>query len=149
MKSIRNEDHRQPPAHDGVALDGHAHDEHAFDQAMRRRYSESLLQLPSGIHARLRAARHAAAIRTPARMGNASRSGWKLTGALAAVFAVALGLSFFSASLTDQTVPDAAPSAVVGTSTNAESTVSILDESPDMYLWLAANDDALPALLEP
>lgn len=118
---------------------------HEFDQAMRQRYHEALTKVPTSTRARLRAARDTAAQQAPPQAGGA----WQFAGAGAAVFALVLGLQFFNApapvesTSADQTI--AAPEAAF----DADSAVAALDENPDLYLWLAVNDDALPPFPEP
>ncbi|MDQ3617892.1 MAG: hypothetical protein M3374_04110 [Pseudomonadota bacterium] len=132
-----NHPHGQPPSAD---------DEHVFDLAMRQRYAESLSRLPSNTHAWLRTARHAAALQAPASAGIGA--GWKWASAVATVFGLALGLQLFNAPTPIEPAPAASAIAVTDTPYDAESAVAVLDENPDMYLWLAANVDALRPLPE-
>ncbi|MDI9238968.1 hypothetical protein QLQ15_08570 [Lysobacter sp. LF1] len=117
-------------------------DDERFDQAMRALHTQAVSQVSSATRARLRVARHAAA--TPAGERAPRRGfGWVLASGFAAVFALAIGLQ-----LRPTITPDAAPAAVA-TAPNAydaDTAVAMLDESPDLYLWLASNDDAMPTL---
>ncbi|GAB3335900.1 hypothetical protein GCM10027359_09950 [Marilutibacter aestuarii] len=90
-----------------------------------------------------------------------ARPGWMMGGALAAVFACALGIAWLQ-SPSSPTSPAPALSASVDApgptgdaglvsaleAAEAEVVLNPLDEDPDLYLWLAANDEALPAILE-
>jgi hypothetical protein len=121
------------------------HDDGRFDQAMRELHAQAVAQVSSPTRARLRVARQAAA--RPAIQREPHRGlNWVLGSGLAAVFAVAIGLQLRPA----QTPAPASPSALA-TTTNAtafdsDSAVAALDENPDLYLWLASNDDAVPSL---
>lgn len=132
----------------------------AFDQAMRRLHAGSLDRLAPETVARLRADRRTAlsARRSPRPFS------WGLAGAAVAVCALAIGASWLRSGLPDGTPPtqvvDAATPAVIdgsgsGTTMSdallaaeVEAVMAPLDEDPDLYLWLAANDDALPSIME-
>lgn len=123
--------------------------DNSFDQAMRRLHAEALAQVTPGTRARLRSARHVAATQAP---GPARRGfGWVLASGFAAVFALAIGLQF-----QQQPRPDAAAPAANGRTAATQApaayeydyAVAALDENPDLYLWLASNDDALPPASE-
>ncbi|MEG3191106.1 hypothetical protein SNE32_02105 [Lysobacter sp. D1-1-M9] len=114
------------------------HDE-AFDRAVRARHAEALRQVPASIHARLRAHRHATANGTAS---SVSGTGWRLAGLCAAVFALALGLQHFTAPSMPPSTPP--PLDEITPVAQVDLAVAALDENPDLYLWLAANDDALP-----
>ncbi|WP_342317066.1 hypothetical protein [Lysobacter sp. FW306-1B-D06B] len=119
-----------------------------FDQTMRALHAQAVAQVSSPTRARLRVARQAAARpaveREPRRGLN-----WVLGSGLAAVFAVAIGLQ-----LRPSQAPAPAPSAAAVASATSESNtafdtdtaIAALDENPDLYLWLASNDDAVPTL---
>lgn len=115
-----------------------------FDLAAIRHHAQSLGAIPPHTLARLRAARHAATTRAAPARG----IGWMLAGGCAAVFALAIALQLQrSPTDTPQPVQTAATDAAddAGDSRDAEvDGVIALDENPDLYLWLAANDDALP-----
>ena len=115
----------------------HDHDD-TFDRAMRDLHAQALTQVSPRSRARLRAARTAATHRAPTRGLR-----WALATGLLAVFALAIGLQWrgpsSTANLPTQTAAiDAADFGAVAT----------LDENPDLYLWLASNDDNLPATWE-
>lgn len=149
------------PTHDGVTGDDLTRagnqqatmqpSDHEFDRAARRHHAAALAALPPQTRARLRAARQTAASTAPV----AHRLGWTLAGSCAAVFALAISVqlhrdpagappiqSASSAPATDR------GDALAVEREEFESLVATLDESPDLYLWLAVNDDALPPPLE-
>jgi len=121
-----------------------------FDNAMRGLHAQAVSQVSSATRARLRVARQAAARpsteRTPRR-----GFGWVLGSGLAAVFAVAIGLQLRPAQAPVPTT--SAPTAIASAGTprnptafDADTAIAALDENPDLYLWLASNDDAVPSL---
>ena len=114
-------------------------DDERFDQAMRELHAQAVAQVSSPTRARLRAARHGAAATRESRRGY----GWLLASGCAAVFALAIALQLQPRPTSR---PDAPPLAVVSAAAyEADTAVAALDENPDLYLWLASNDDALPA----
>lgn len=98
------------------------------DLAVRQLHARALTQLSPATLARLRAARHA-----PARPARAH--GWWLATACSAVFALGLGYSFTAH-------PPVTPPAPVATAA-VDDSGGLLDENPDMYVWLAATDLAM------
>ena len=122
---------RDPAADDG------------FDRVARRHYARSLDAIPSQTLDRLRAARREAAAHTSPARG----FGWILAGGCATVLAMAIALQL-QLSPTPAPVQTAATNAAIDAadlrSDEADSVIAALDENPDLYLWLASNDDALP-----
>lgn len=117
----------------------HPHDSDRFDQAMRQLHAQAVEQVSPATRARLRAARRAVPS-TPARRG----LGWVLASGFAAVFALAIGLRLQTPA---PAVAPATPSVATvspATAFDAETAIAALDENPDLYLWLASNDDDLP-----
>lgn len=114
-----------------------------FDLIARRHYGEALEAIPPRTLARLRAARHATAERASPARG----IGWMLAGGCAAVFAMAIALQL-QLNPTPAPAQTAAANATIDAaelrSDEAGSAIAALDENPDLYLWLASNDDALP-----
>ncbi|MBF6025811.1 hypothetical protein [Lysobacter niastensis] len=114
-----------------------AGEDERFDQAMREIHAQAVGQVSSATRARLRAARFEAA-RPRERRGY----GWVLASGCAAAFALVVALQL-------QPPPAAPPAAPVlateAVSYDADTALATLDENPDLYLWLASNDDALPA----
>lgn len=125
-----------------IRHDGGRNDDDAFDRAMRELHAQSLTAVSPQARARLRAARTAAgAARAPMR-----GFGWVLASGCAAVFALTIGLQWRGPS---PTAPAPAPTATIDAADDdTDSTVATLDENPDLYLWLASNDDTLPVALE-
>lgn len=126
--------------------------DHDFDLDARRHYARALGQLSPQVRARLRDARHAAATST----APGHRSGWLLAGGavaatLALVLAVQLqpeaprpGPTARMASATPAPDPAERASQRAEIDSELDDMLVALDENPDLYLWLAANDDALP-----
>lgn len=115
----------------------------AFDRAMRQRHLQALHALPPSTAGALRAARRTALAPSPraAAVGPA----WRWAGAFAAVAALALGLRFIEPAPVTEPVPQVA---AVASEPELDAAIGVLDENPDLYLWLAANDD-LPPIPEP
>ena len=114
----------------------------AFDQSMRQRYAQALQALPPSTAGALRAARRTAL--DPASHARSPHPALRWAGAFATVAALALGLRFF------EDEPATAPTQQVAAVDVDEfdAAIGALDENPDLYLWLAANDD-LPPTPEP
>ena len=114
----------------------------AFDQSMRQRYAQALQALPPSTAGALRAARRTAL--DPAAHARSPHPALRWAGAFATVAALALGLRFF------EDEPATAPTQQVAAvdADEFDAAIGALDENPDLYLWLAANDD-LPPTPEP
>lgn len=129
--NIRNNDTRDDAVHD---------DDRAFDHAMRQLHAQALEQVSPAVRARLRAARRATPT-APARRG----IGWVLASGFAAVSALAIGLQLQKPAT--PVVPASTPTVAAvspAAAFDAETAIAALDENPDLYLWLASNDDDLP-----
>lgn len=112
--------------------------DNAFDRDMRQLHAAAISQVSPQTLARLRAARHAAPKR-----GHAWR--WVAATAFSAVLAVALGVQFLPRS---GTVPASQPMvATVDDDEGYGDSVAALDESPDLYMWLASSE-AEPLAME-
>jgi anti-sigma-K factor RskA len=112
-----------------------------FDHGMRQLHATAVSQLSPQTLARLRAARHAA--QTAPRRGHAWR--WVTATAFSAVLAVALGVQFLPRW---DTVPAAQPMvATVDNDDGYGDSLAVLDESPDLYMWLASSE-AEPLAME-
>ncbi|WP_396616872.1 hypothetical protein ACHZ97_04800 [Lysobacter soli] len=121
-----------------------------FDNAMRDLHAQAVSQVSSATRARLRVARQAAARPTDEREPRRGFT-WVLGSGLAAVFAVAIGLQLRPAQAPAPAASAPPLVATTGTPANATSfdadtALAALDENPDLYLWLASNDDAVPSL---
>ncbi len=131
--------------YDGSRREGqHSGAEECFDRTMRELHGQALTQVSPQVRARLRAARTAAATE------RAPMHGWRwvLASGCAAVFALAIGLQWQEQS------PASLPTQTAGNEVADDDTdddviaLATLDESPDLYLWLASNDDTLPVAWE-
>jgi hypothetical protein len=117
-----------------------------FDRTLRALHARAIEQVPSRTLYELRV-RRANAAKAPARL-LVTRGGWWLAAASAAVFALALGLR--------QPGPAPVPGGEVLPSMAAateaveiaayEDGLAALDEDPDLYLWLAAQDSQILAM---
>lgn len=113
----------------------------SFDRHVRQLHAKALTQLSSQALARLRSARQQT--QTASQHGRAWR--WATATAFSAVLAVAVGLQLLPK---PTSIPAAQP--VVATISNDDAYadgVSALDESPDLYMWLASAE-AEPLAME-
>lgn len=117
--------------------------DHDFDSSARAMHGTALRQLSPATLARLRSARAQAHSATPPR-----RWAWLAATALSGVLAVGLGMQFLpvgsptpsdTAQLAQQSTPPHAA--------DATGSVTLLDENPDLYLWLASSE-AQPLAME-
>ena len=114
----------------------------AFDQSMRQRYAQALQALPPSTAGALRAARRTAL--DPASHARSLHPALRWAGAFATVAALALGLRFFE----DEPATALTQQVAAVDADEFDAAIGALDENPDLYLWLAANDD-LPPTPEP
>ena len=112
----------------------------AFDRDMRQLHATSVSQLSPQTLARLRAARHGLAEATPQR-GHSWR--WITASAFSAVLAVAIGLQFLP---TSQPATPTSPTVATVVADEYTTSVTALDENPDLYVWLASQDAATLAM---
>ena len=116
-------------------------DNDSFDRDMRQLHAAAVAQVSPQALARLRAARHAA--QTAPKRGHAWR--WVTATAFSAVLAVALGMQFLPHS---GSVPATQPMvATVDNDDGYDDSLAALDESPDLYMWLASSE-AEPLAME-
>lgn len=118
-----------------------------FDRAARALHAEALRSVTPQVRSQLQQARHAAS-----RAGHAKRSlAWTWAGSTA-VLALVLGVGvqyqrspMGTSSAPLATVPAADPTLEIFErgDPQVDDLLAALDESPDFYLWLAANDGAL------
>lgn len=132
------------PDHDSVHDSGHE-----FDARMQQQHAQSLAQVSARTQAQLHARRHAAVAstqRTPMRA-----FAWPLA-AVCAAGVLAIGLQWRQPDITHAVTP---PLAAVSddefispelASTEFASTYAALDETPELYLWLASSDAATFAM---
>ena len=113
-----------------------------FDRDMRQLHATAISHISPHTLSRLRSARHAA--QTAPGRGSAWR--WMTATAFSAVLAVALGVQFLPRS---GTTPVTAPriAATAGGEAGYTDTLATLDESPDLYMWLASSE-AEPLAME-
>lgn len=125
-------------------------DTHArLDAQARRLHAAALSQVSPQTLSRLRAARHAAqAAEAPSRAGHWR---WLAATAFTAVLAVGIGVQLMPA---DPALPPAGEqpvASVAASSTGAQQddfgAATLLDEDPDLYLWLASSE-AQPLAME-
>lgn len=119
-----------------------------LDAHARRLHAASLSQLSPQTLARLRMARHATAQAersAPLRAGGQWR--WLAATAFTAVLAVGVGLQW----MPDETRPGAdapvTPTVAASSLQDDAGVATVLDEDPDLYLWLASAD-AQPLAME-
>ena len=124
------------------------HPDESFDRAMRDLHAQALTRVSPQARARLRAAHTAADARHAPLRAPMRGLGWVLAGGCAAVFALVIGLQWRGPSPTahvpTQTAGTEAADDSIDSPDSTDSVVDALDENPDLYLWLASNDDALP-----
>ncbi|NDK40114.1 hypothetical protein DT603_14820 [Pseudoxanthomonas gei] len=114
--------------------------EQKFDHDMRQLHATAVSSLSPQTLARLRAARHAA--QAAPRRGHAWR--WVTATALSAVLAVGLGVQLLPGS---GPATEAPPMAAASSDAGYTETLATLDESPDLYVWLASSE-AAPLAME-
>jgi anti-sigma-K factor RskA len=119
----------------------------SVDARARQLHAASLSRLSPQTLSRLRAARHAAhAGDAPVRAGHWR---WLTASAFTAVFAVGIGVQLMSSDPA-QPAPGEPPAGAVFASAapqDAFGDATVLDEDPDLYLWLASAE-AQPLAVE-
>ena len=119
-----------------------ANDTMLLDATLRARHAASLEHLSPRVQAQLAQRRNAALRGESARRG--SRHGYRYAAAgFAAVFALMIGLRFGPAP--PNTATDAG-TAIVVTAADASTNVTMLDEDPEFYAWLGADDSQQVAM---
>lgn len=105
-----------------------------FDRQARELHSAAVTHLSAQTLARLRVARHAAqASAMPVRRGHWR---WLAATGLSAVFAIALVMQFRPLTQTW----DAPPAVTADNGSGYDPALTVLDENPDLYLWLASSE---------
>ena len=110
-----------------------------FDHGLKQLHAAAVSHLSPQTLARLRAARHGVAPSAPQR-NHAWR--WLAASAFSAVLAVVVGVQFLSPSPS----PPGVQPVATGNTGNDTGNVATLEESPDLYLWLASQDAATLAM---
>jgi len=118
--------------------DHEAHDRDArFDAAMRQLHATAVDRVSGRTRLQLQQRPRSATIATPARR----YLGWRpVAASFAAVLALMVGVQLWNAPEPSPAAPaTAAPATAVAAST-PDDIDAVLDENPDLYLWLASND---------
>ena len=113
-----------------------------FDRTMRAVHADAAAHVSAATMAQLHRRRHAALSQAPARTSR----GWSLAAAgFASLLVVALGVGF---ALRPGSEPVPPPATVVSTNADADldDAITVLDENPDFYVWLASGDADLLAM---
>ena len=127
------------------------HDPHAppGDAAVRALYLQAQDQISAGTTARLHRARHAALSAAPTRRRSWA---WPVAAGCTALLALVAGLQISAPPASDAAPPRAVASAPLTVADEAmlddgaADAFVAYDESPDFYLWLAANEATLLAV---
>lgn len=105
-----------------------------FDTAMRQLHAGAVDHVSGRTRLRLQRAPH-----QPPASPSPRLRGWPLAASFAAVLALVAGMQLWDAPQPASTVPQAATVATSATD-DAGDIDAVLDENPDLYLWLASND---------
>jgi hypothetical protein len=116
-----------------------------FDQQARQWHAAALKELSPATLARLRAARHAAQTQAPPVRGLHGYGRWIAATAFTAVLAVGIGVRLLP--LGESPLPSEMPAVPIASNNEYNSAANVLDEDPDLYLWLASAD-APPLAME-
>ncbi|GGK00472.1 hypothetical protein GCM10011394_07160 [Luteimonas terricola] len=113
---------------------------------MRALHAQAVEQVPSRTLYALRVRRENAA-KTPARPLHRA-AGWWLAAACAAVFALAIGLRQpgLEPAPAGESVPTLAAATEAVEAATYDEGFAALDEDPDLFLWLAAQDSQILAM---
>ena len=114
----------------------------AFDRDMQQLHATAVDTISPQTLARLRASRHALGKETAPQRGHAWR--WVAATTFSAVLAVAIGMQFLP---TSQPVVTASPEIATLAVDDYSEGVTVLDENPDLYVWLASSE-AEPLAME-
>ena len=113
-----------------------------FDQIARAVHADAVGHVSAATMAQLHRRRHAALSQTSAR----ATRGWPLVAAgFASLLVVALGVGF---ALRPGGEPVSTPATVASANADADldEAITVLDENPDFYVWLASGDADLLAM---
>ncbi len=127
-------------------MNKHRHDD--FDRRMRALHAQAVEQVPSRTLYELQVRRANAAIAAPAATARRS-GGWWLAAGFAAMFALAIGLRQPGPDpvpADGEALPSLATATEVAQAATYEDGLVALDEDPDLYLWLAAQDSQFLAM---
>lgn len=112
-------------------------DQQDFERALRARYIEAGSRLSARTQAQLHHRLHAALAR--GQRANTRRPMWRLAAACALLLTFAFGLQWRAG---NETRSNPASTFVANSSNDSGELVATLDETPDLYLWLASDDAA-------
>jgi anti-sigma-K factor RskA len=113
-----------------------------FDRDMQQLHATAVDHISPQTLARLRAARHGLGKESASQRGHAWR--WVAATTFSAVLAVAIGMQFLP---TSQPVVTASPTIATVAVDDYSGGVTVLDENPDLYVWLASSE-AEPLAME-
>jgi anti-sigma-K factor RskA len=113
-----------------------------FDRDMQQLHATAVENISPQTLARLRASRHGLGKEAAPRRGHSWR--WMAATTFSAVLAVAIGMQFLP---TSQPVVTASPEIATVAVDDYGEGVTVLDESPDLYVWLASSE-AEPLAME-
>jgi len=104
-----------------------------FDAAMRQLHESAVDRVSGRTRLQLQQAQRKAPAASPARP---PRLAWPLAASFAAVLALMVGMQLWN-----EPAPAPAAPATVVAGTDADADIdAVLEENPDLYLWLASND---------
>ena len=105
-----------------------------FDRALRAIHADAVSNLSARTRAQLQQRLRSAARPTASRLPGTRRYGWQMASALVALVLVAG--AYWRTSM-----PGApSPAAVATASTDNGDLVAVIDETPDLYLWLDSDE---------
>jgi hypothetical protein len=101
-----------------------------FDRALRAIHSDAVSNVSARTHAQLRQR-----LRSATRPAPSTRHGWQMASALVALALMA------GAYWRMTTLPDVPPPAAIAThATDNGDLVAVIDETPDLYVWLDSDE---------
>ena len=105
-----------------------------FDAAMRQLHQSAVDRVSGRTRLQLQQAARTTSAASPARP---HRLAWPLATSFAAALALMVGLQLWN----EPAPTPATPAAVAVSNADADAEIDVvLDENPDLYLWLASND---------
>lgn len=107
----------------------------AFDRALRAIHADAVANVAAPTRAQLRQRLRSATRPAPSRRQGSRRHGWQMASALIALVLIA-GAYWRTTALPDTP----SPAAVATTPTDNGDAVAVIDETPDLYLWLDSDE---------
>jgi putative intracellular protease/amidase len=108
-----------------------------FDRALRAIHADAVSNVSARTRAQLRRRLRSATGTAPSRLHGLRRHGWQMASALVALVLVA-GAYWRMTALPDKALP--ATIATTATATDNGGLVAVIDETPDLYLWLDSDE---------